>query len=42
MMRDFWVKNYFSIRGRQELLFLAKGLSSELVIEVAEGVFLYN
>ena len=42
MIRDFWVKNYLSIRDKQELSFLAKGLSSELVTEVAAGVFLYK
>ena len=42
MIRDFWVKNYLSIRDKQELSFLAKGASSELVTEVAEGVFLYK
>ena len=42
MIRDFWVKNYLSIRDRQELSFLAKGPASELVTEVAEGVFLYK
>lgn len=42
MIRDFWVKNYLSIRDKQELSFLAKGPSSELITEVAEGVFLYN
>lgn len=42
MIRDFWVKNYLSIRDKQELSFVAKGLSSELVSEVAEGVFLYK
>lgn len=42
MIRDFWVKNYLSIRDKQELSFLAKGPSSELVAEVAEGVFLYK
>lgn len=42
MIRDFWVKNYLSIRNKQELSFLAKGPSSELVTEVAEGVFLYK
>ena len=39
MIRDFWVKNYLSIRDKQELNFLAKGPSSELVTEVADGVF---
>ncbi len=42
MIRDFWVKNYLSIRDRQELSFLAKGPTSELVTEVTEGVFLYK
>ena len=42
MIRDFWVQNYLSIRDKQELSFLAKGPSSELVTEVAEGVFLYK
>ena len=39
MIRDFWVKNYLSIRDKQELSFVAK---SELVTEVADGVFLYK
>ena len=42
MIRDFWVKNYLSIRDKQELSFIAKGPSSELVTEVADGVFLYK
>ena len=42
MIRDFWVKNYLSIRDKQELSFVAKGPSSELVSEVADGVFLYK
>ena len=42
MIRKFWVKNYLSIRDKQELNFLAKGPSSELVAEVADGVFLYK
>ncbi|MDE5574318.1 MAG: ATP-binding protein [Bacteroidales bacterium] len=42
MIRNFWVKNYLSIRDKQELDFSAKGPSSELVTEVAEGVFLYK
>lgn len=42
MIRDFWVKNYLSIRDKQELSFLAKGPLSELVTEVAEGVYLYK
>lgn len=42
MIREFWVKNYLSIRDKQELSFLAKGPASELVTEVTEGVFLYK
>jgi len=42
MIRDFWVKNYLSIRDKQELNFLAKEQSSELVTKVADGVFLYK
>lgn len=42
MIRDFWVKNYLSIRDKQELSFLAKGPSSELITEVADGVFLFK
>jgi len=42
MIRNFWVKNYLSIRDKQELSFVAKGPSSELVTEVADGVFLYK
>ena len=42
MIRDFWAKNYLSIRNKQELSFVAKGPSSELVTEVADGVFLYK
>lgn len=42
MIREFWVRNYLSIRDKQELSFLAKGPSSELVTEITEGVFLYK
>lgn len=42
MIRDFWVKNYLSIGDKQELSFLTKGPSSELVAEVTKGVFLYK
>lgn len=42
MIREFWVKNYLSIRDKQKLNFLAKGPSSELVTEITEGVFLYK
>ena len=42
MIRVFWVKNYLSIRDKQELSFLAKGPASELVTEILDGVFLYK
>ena len=42
MIRKFWVKNYLSIKDKQELSFLAKGPASELVTEISEGVFLYK
>ncbi len=42
MIRDFWVKNYLSIKEKQVLDFVAKGPSSELVTEIAKGVFLYK
>ena len=42
MIREVWVKNYLSIRDRQEINFLAKGPASELVTEVTEGVFVYK
>lgn len=42
MIRYFSVKNYLSIRDRQELDFCAKGPSSALVSEVAEGVYIYK
>ena len=42
MVRVFGVKNYLSIRDKQELNFLAKGPASELVTEVSDGVFLYK
>lgn len=42
MIRDFWVKNFLSIRDKQELSFIAKGPASELVSEIVEGVFLYK
>lgn len=42
MIREFWVKNYLSIRDRQELSFLAKGPASDLTVEIAKGVFLYK
>lgn len=42
MIREFWVKNYLSIRDKQILNFEAKGPVSELVTEVSESVFLYK
>lgn len=36
------MRNYLSIRDKQEINFLAKGPASELVAEVSEGVFLYK
>lgn len=42
MIREFWVKNFLSIRDKQELNFVTKGPESELVTEVQEGVFLYK
>lgn len=42
MIRNFWVKNYLSIRDKQELNFLAKGPTSELVTEIVDGVYLYK
>ena len=42
MIRDFWVKNYLSILDKQELNFVAKGPSSELVTEVADFSFCEN
>ncbi len=42
MIREFWVKNYLSIRDKQEINFLAKGPASELVTEVSEGVYVYK
>lgn len=42
MIREFWVKNYLSIRDKQEINFIAKGPASELVTEIVEGVFIYK
>lgn len=42
MIRDFSVKNFLSIQDKQELSFIAKGPASELVVEIAKGVFLYK
>lgn len=42
MIRDFWVRNYLSIRDQQELSFVAKAPASELIVEISKGVFLYK
>lgn len=42
MIRNFWARNFLSIRDKQELSFIAKGPASELVSEIVEGVFLYK
>ena len=42
MIREFWVKNYLSIRDKQSISFIAKGPASELVTEISKGVFLYK
>jgi len=42
MIQDFWVKNFLSIRDKQELNFMAKGPASEIVAEIQEDVFLYK
>ena len=42
MIREFWVKNYLSIRDKQSISFIAKGPASELVTEISKGVFIYK
>jgi len=42
MIKDFWVKNYLSIRDKQGIDFLTKGPASELVVEVESDVFVYK
>lgn len=42
MIKDFWVKNYLSIRDKQGIDFLTKGPASELVVEIEPGVFVYK
>ena len=42
MIREFWVKNYLSIRDKQELNFIAKSQPSELVSEMGNGESLYK
>jgi hypothetical protein len=40
MIRDFWVQNYFSIKEKQSLNFVAKSNDDVLAIEIVPGVFL--
>lgn len=42
MIREFSAENYLSIDSHQKLSFVAKGPASELVAEVAPGVYLYK
>ena len=40
MIRDFWVQNYFSIKEKQSLNFVAKSNDDVLAVEIVPGVFL--
>ena len=40
MIRDFWVQNYFSIKEKQSLNFVAKSNDDVLTVEIVPGVFL--
>lgn len=40
MIKDFWVQNYFSIKERQSLNFLAKSNDDLLTVEIAPDVYL--
>lgn len=42
MIRRFWVKNYLSIKDKQELNFETKKSDSPLVVEVENNVYLYK
>ena len=42
MIRDFWVKNFLSIKDKQELNFEAKSEESELVSQMPDGTLLYK
>jgi len=42
MIREFWVKNFLSIRDKQELNLVAKSTESELVSQMPDGTFLYK
>lgn len=40
MIKEFWVDNFLSIKDKQTIDFTAKGPESELVVEVADNVYL--
>ena len=40
MIRDFWVQNYFSIKEKQSLSFVAKSNDDLLTVEIVPDVFL--
>lgn len=42
MIREFWVKNFLSIKDKQELNFVAKSAESELVTKMPDGTLLYK
>lgn len=42
MIREFWVKNFLSIKDKQELNFEAKSVESELVSQMPDGTLLYK
>lgn len=42
MIKDFWVKNFLSIRDKQEIDFTAKGAESELKVMMPDGTLLYK
>lgn len=42
MIREFWVKNFLSIKDKQELNFEAKSSESELVSQMPDGTLLYK
>ena len=42
MIREFWVKNFLSIKDKQELNFEAKSAESELVSQMPDGTLLYK
>ena len=42
MIRDFWVKNFLSVKDKQELNFVARTAESELVSQMPDGTLLYK